>query len=446
MFNFKRKIHKDLISWKDSKKRKPLMLKGARQVGKTFLIKDFAKEEFEKSHYINFEEQKNLRSIFENNLNPKQIVNSLSISLGEEINIEKDLIIFDEIQACPNAITSLKYFAENFPSSWIISAGSLLGLELSSASYPVGKLDLLNLYPLSFGEFLQAREESQLYNFYDNYKLGNFIDEAIHFRFWECLIDYFIVGGMPEVVAIFNNKTLQEDGQKHTAYVLARKAQKQLYELYMGDVAKHSGKENSMHIQRVFDSVPMQLARESSTSNNKYQFKGVLPKNSRFSSISGALDWLLKASLVHKCNIIEKPEVPLLAYTKENRFKLYMYDVGMLGAMTEMPIESLANQDYGSYKGYFAENFVAQEFVSATSNALISWQGRQSEIEFLIYKNKYVIPIEVKAGKNTRSKSLEVYKSKYSPINSFKLSGKTIKEQDLNNLHLPLYLAEKVLY
>ena len=439
--NYKRDAKAYLMSWKKSKLRKPLIIRGARQVGKTFLLKEFAQNNFKKFHYLNFEEEKALTQIFTSSLNPKKILKAYFLATGIKVDLHKDLLILDEIQACPLAITALKYFEESFPSGFVIAAGSLLGLELSETSYPVGKVDLIDIYPLTFIEFLDAANRSELAQYIQSIPIDLSIPEPVHERIWESLLEYMVVGGLPESVKVFLSNKDRLEGLEQS-----RSVQKQVITLYNADFAKHAGKENAMHISRVFEEVAMQLAQAVDSSVGKFRFKNVISKQGRYSECAGPIDWLSKASLIHKCQIVNAVKIPLKSFTKENVFKLYMFDVGVLGAMVSLSPHSILAQDYGSFKGFFAENFVAQELMAYANNSLFSWRGRTSEIEFLIERKGRIFPLEVKAGKNIRSKSLSVYRKQYFPEKSFIYSARqTVHLQDGNIQYLPLYAVKNSL-
>jgi len=441
MPKFKRDAYSKLLQWKQNAPRLPLIIRGARQVGKTFLLKEFGTSEFKNYHYLNFETDSTLKSLFKAKLDPESFRNNYYAATGTEINFENDLILLDEIQAHPPAITALKYFSEHLPQSYVIAAGSLLGLELAPTSYPVGKVELLNLYPLSFAEFLDAISSDELRVFICNLKTGGEIPEAIHGRIWRLMLDYMVTGGLPESIIMYLSASDRISGLKKARSVL-----KQLVAMYGSDFAKHAGKVNAMHIDRVFRSIPGQLAKAIDASVKKYRFKDVISSNGRFSDLAGPIDWLLKASLLLQCNIIETAQIPLISHRRENHFKLYMFDVGILGALADLPIDAIIKQDYGSYKGYFAENFVAQELTCLCDNTLYSWTKRMAEIEFLFVDGDRIEPIEVKAGRVTRSKSLSSYRHRYAPKKASVLSGRpSLHIQDEIIHYFPLYAVSRLL-
>ncbi len=429
----KRTLYKKLLAWKSSPDRKPLILKGARQVGKTYLLQEFGVNEFQNTFYLNFEKDKGLSKIFLSDLNPKRIVNEIAHHFKKKANLATDLFVFDEIQACPNALTSLKYFCEELPSAYVACAGSLLGVYLSPVSYPVGKVDHLNMYPMSFTEFLQAIGDEEMAA---NCEQMTNISEYVHDYLWQRLKNYFVVGGLPEVVARYVNN--QDD--MFLAFEKVRQKQNDLIEDYYADIAKHSGKINAMHIRRVYESVPEQLAATQDGSAKKYKFRDSIPGIDRYSKLVDAIDWLENAGLIFKISIVSDSKIPLRAHKKENSFKLVLFDVGILGAMCELDPKTILEQDYGSYKGYFAENYVAQEFTYKDSQDLYCWQGKTSEVEFIRQIQGSLIPYEVKSGWVTQSKSLKVYNEKYHPDYRVIVSAKKPLIDDVHSIHFyPLY-------
>jgi len=437
----KRNFTEQLIQWKNSPNRKPLLIKGVRQVGKTYSITEFGKQNFPNVHTINFEKSEKACRIFDGDLSPRKIIEELSFVLDTKIDPENDFIFFDEIQACPRAITSLKYFQEEMPSLAICGAGSLLGIYLAPFSFPVGKVSFLHVFPMSFEEFLRAIDDKLLLEFFNDINLGSKISEVAHSRLWERLKHYFVVGGLPEVVEIFRH---HQDNLPE-AFELVRKKQQELIDGYYADMAKHSGKVNAMHINRIWSSIPAQLARAQDHSTQRFTFKDVVPGIDRYSKLANAIDWLENAGLIIKTYICNSAEQPLSAYTKENFFKLYVADTGLLGALSNLSPATIMQYNFGTYKGYFAENFVAQEFLCAGEKHLYSWQGNRSEVEFIRNINGEVIPIEVKSGNITQAKSLKVYKDRYHPAYSIIMSGQSFYIDPKTNTHrYPLYLAGKV--
>jgi len=434
-----RLVYKQLCEWKNRKPRKPLLLQGARQVGKTWLLKEFGRKEFRKYHYINFENSSVFSSIFRSGLKPSSIIPQLSILLNEDIVPGEDLIIFDEIQNSNEALTSLKYFREEMPEQALCCAGSHVGLMVSETSFPVGQVEFLSLSPLAFEEFLIACDERSA-SVLAGFAGDTAIPEAIHRHLWEQLKIYYVTGGLPEAVDHYrSNKEALPAALREV-----RAIQKALIQGYQSDFSKHAGKINAVHINRVFESVPVQMSKTLDDSVARYHFKGVIPNRNKFAQLEGPIDWLVKSGLVIKTNLVEKPELPLKAFSKDNIFKLYHFDVGLLGCMLDLPIESILNQDYGSYKGYYAENLVAQEFMAAGKGPLYFWCGRESEIEFLLVKGTGVIPVEVKSGTRARSKSLSTYAGKYAPPLRVKITARNLDRCKPDYQNFPLYLAGKV--
>lgn len=436
----KRNLMTQLKSWQVAPDRKPLILMGVRQTGKTYLLEEFGRSCFRHYHIINFEEQKQVCSLFDNNLDPKKIINDLRFYLKSDIDIHKDLVIFDEIQACPKALTSLKYFCENMPELALCSAGSLLGLHLNEGSYPVGKVDIKHLHPMTFTEFLNGIGEEQITEYLDNLGFESNIPNVIHQELWEHLKYYFICGGMPEVVATFAN----EKNNLYHAMSRARIKQNELIKGYYADIAKHAGKINAMHLDRTWRAIPKQLAESQDSSTPRFKFKGIIPNINRYSQLVNVIDWLEAAELAIKISVVHNVEQPLEAFSKENIFKLMMFDVGILGALSGLSAEAILSYNYGTYKGYFAENFVVQQLNAQENKKIYNWQHEHSEIEFLFEHRGEIIPIEVKSGKIIHAKSLDKYIKKYTPKTSIILSGNPIYRNEKSNiLHLPLYLADK---
>jgi uncharacterized protein len=448
IFNtMKRSFKNLLISWKNHRERKPLIIRGARQVGKTYILKEFGKDFFPKSHYFNFEKDGNLAKIFEYDLNPKRILNELNFRLNKSIDVKSDLVIFDEIQACPKALTSLKYFNEDIPELALCSAGSLLGIHLGNASYPVGKVDMLTMFPMSFEEFLLAVGDKRYLELLQQVtialqadkknKIDLYIPDSAHEHLWAQLKIYFVTGGLPEVVKTY------VDNQENLYHALqaSREKQEQLIIAYNADMAKHSGKVNAMHIDRIWKSIPSQLAQSQDGSAKKFKFKGVIPGVSRFDRLANGIDWLEAAGLIIKIPITKSGNLPFSAYIKENTFKLLCFDVGILGAMSGLSPEVILNYDYGSYKGYFAENYVAQEFLYC-GKKLFSWEEGASEVEFLLEEAGKVIPVEVKSGWITKAKSLRSFMEKYHPPYQLIFSAKNLHiDMAGHTCFYPLYLS-----
>jgi predicted AAA+ superfamily ATPase len=435
----KRDLLHQLRQWKDKKNRNPLIINGVRQSGKTYILKNFAETSFPQYHYFNFEEDTRLSELFVKDLHPKRILDELSFYSDRPIDSTQDLIVFDEIQACPNALTSLKYFNEISPDIAICCAGSLLGVALSSAPYPVGKVDTFPMFPLNFHEFLLAIDEQRLADVLQESPSQN-IPLMAHEKLWEKMKWYWIVGGLPEVVATF----VSEKENLYLAFEAAREKQKQLIRDYYADFAKHAGKVNAMHIDRVWRAIPQQLAQTQDGNANRFKFKGIVPGVDRYSRFASVINWLESAHLIIKIPIIENAQIPLSAYTDESSFKLCMFDVGILGALSDMPFQSILDYDFGTYKGYYAENFVAQELV-AQGHSMYCWQKQRADIEFVLQSGKHVLPIEVKSGHITRSKSLEKFVAYYHPPIRVIASAKPLLVDKIHGIyHCPLYSVGKL--
>jgi uncharacterized protein len=364
----------------------------------------------------------------------------LEFFFNQSINPMEDLLIFDEIQACPRALTSLKYFCEEMPELALTAAGSLLGIYLGPVSFPVGKVDLLTLFPMTYGEFLLALNEIKLFDFLENLQWNESIPDFAHERLFELLKYYFIVGGLPEVVKIFAKTYRQDEKKLFNAFENTRERQNILIQSYLADIAKHSGKVNAMHITRIWEAIPAQLAK-TQDGVNKFVFKGVVPGVDRYSRLVGAIDWLQAARLLIKVPIVNSGHLPFSAYASENTFKLYVFDVGILGAMSALSPQAILQYDYGSYKGYFAENYIAQALTANQFKHLFSWQEKQAEVEFLSEANNLPIPIEVKSGWVTHTKSAKIFAEKYQSPYRIVFSGKNLSfTQSVHNY--PLYLAD----
>ena len=433
----RRNIWDKLVKWKNKKDRKPLILKGARQVGKTYILQAFGRENFSQVHYLNFEKHKQLGKIFEEDLIPRNILKDLSFYLNTSIDKENDLVIFDEIQNIPRALTSLKYFQEELPEMAVCSAGSLLGIQMSDESFPVGKVEFLNMFPMSFEEFLSGNGDTKSFEFLRNRERSEVIPQIVHNHLWEQLKIYFVVGGLPEIVKTF----AEYKDNLFTALEKVREEQNNLLLTYIADIAKHSGKQNAMHVERLWRNVPAQLAREHDGSAGKFKFKGVIPGIKRYSKLAGSIDWLVSAGLIIKVSIVNSGQLPFSAYATENTFKLYVFDVGLLGALSDLSPKSIMEYEYGSYKGYFAENFAAQEFICSGVKELYCWKEGSAEVEFLREINGDVLPVEIKSGWVTQAKSIKVFAQKYHPKYRMIFSANNLFLDTVNKVYrYPLYL------
>jgi uncharacterized protein len=437
----KRDKFSDLALWKTKENRLPLVLQGARQVGKTHLLKTFGEECFEFCHHFDFERQADiLLPLFGKTLEPAQLLQNLSLLSGRQINPGRDLVIFDEIQNCPRAITSLKYFCEDLKELHLCAAGSILGLSFSDQSFPVGKIEYLDLYPMNFGEFLEQQPNGMLKEIYHSVNSSQVnIPSVAHQQFWELLKCFYVTGGMPAAVKAFLNA-----GDSHVnGFNTARQIQENLLRDYMADMQKHCGKINALHIASVFKNIPLQLSQTVDESTGRYRFKDVIPLKKGYTELEGPIAWLEKAGLVHKSMINNRPELPLRSFCKPNLFKLFYFDHGMLAAALNLPIDAMILQDYGISKGYFSENFVAHELMASGAKQLYCWMENNSEIEFLQVICGKPVPIEVKSGHRTQAKSLMSYIKKYEPTMAIKISAEPYSRNG-GRVNLPLYLAGKI--
>ncbi len=416
-----------LVHWKESPHRKPLILNGARQVGKTWLLKEFARLHFDSVAYVTLDSNSVARALFDADLDPKRIIRDLSVLTGVSIEPHDTLIVLDEIQSAPKALTSLKYFCENAPEYAIAAAGSLLGISATAGTgYPVGKVNTLDLYPLSFREFLDATENRMLRELIDSGEVASidtFSSKAI-----TLLRQYYVVGGMPAVVDAFA-------GGEPLAVV--RAMQDQILEDYLRDFAKHAPMRIYPRMVEAWGSIPEHLARE----NKKFVF-GHIRKGARAKDYEEALTWLSQAGLIRKVPRVTKPGIPLSAYNDNKSFKVFLLDVGLLGAMAGLdPVNVLdGNAAFTELKGSLAEQYVCQQLVSDCGFDPFYWSAENSkgEIDFLVQRGGRVFPIEVKAEENLRAKSLRAFKGSYpetAPIR-FSLSG--YREQDWMK-NIPLY-------
>ena len=401
----------ELEKWKHKKNRKPMVLMGARQVGKTWLMKTFGERNYKKVAYISFYNNQAMKNIFESDYDIKRILPYLNIEVGFSITPEDTLIIFDEIQNAPKAFESLKYFYEEAPEYHIIVAGSLLGVALhQGVSYPVGKVDLLNLYPLSFREFLYAMDEKSLADALitkDYNLINNFSEKYIYH-----LKNYYFVGGMPEVVDSFR--------QNHD-YNEVRNTQKNILSQYKGDFGKHASANEITKINMVWDSIPMQLAKE-----NKKFFFGKIKEGARSSEFEIAIQWLTDSGLVHKVNRVTEPKLPLSAYKNFSIYKLFILDIGLLCAMSELDAKTILDENnlFVEFKGALTEQYVLQQLICDTNYTPYYFGTDKATFEqdFLIQKENEIIPIEVKASTNVRSQSLKTFSEKYKPKLSVRFS------------------------
>lgn len=424
-----RDIYQTLMSWKINKKRKPLLVKGARQVGKTYTIQHFGKQEFKHLFYLNFEENPELKQFFQVNLNPKRIVRDLGYYFEMEILPEEHLLFFDEIQECPEALNCLKYFQEQSPEYPIIGAGSLLGVKLGHVKgFPVGKVEFLEMRPLNFLEFLGALRKPRLRELLSTLTNGDQIAEPLHSELLSLLKFYYIVGGMPEVVSQFISN--QDDLQA------VRRIQKNILDAYLLDFAKHAPSNQIMKITTLWNIIPTQLSKE----NKKFIFSAI-HESARSREYEEAMQWLEDAGLIHKTFRISTPKLPVNSYVDPKAYKIFMLDVGLLGAMAHLPPKILVEGHllFTEFKGALTENFVAQELATLLDKRLYYWaNGAEAEVDFIILIDTDLFPLEVKSGESKKKTSLRSYVEKFAPKRVFRTSPMNFHQHD-SFLNIPLY-------
>lgn len=424
-----RTLIRELCSWKEKENRKPLILKGVRQCGKTYLLKDFGRRCYENVAYFNFEETDSLVSVFEKDYDTKRILFELELFLGRSIRPGTTLIILDEIQECGRALTAMKYFCENAPEYHIVCAGSLLGIALQKQlSFPVGKVDFLTLYPMSFSEFLRACGTEMLADYLDHFKKGDTIPEIIGDKLSNYLKQYYITGGMPEVVSAWQKTNNIEEVER---------IQQNIINSYEFDFAKHAPTKDFPKLSAIWRSIPEQLAKE----NTKFIFSQV-KKGWRSKDLEDALEWLIAAGLVYKVRRTEKPFIPLSAYADDTAFKLYMADIGILRRLSKLPYEVIldATPNYKEFKGSLTENYVCCELIRCVDETPYYWSsGNTAEVDFILQCAGEIVPIEVKSERNVKARSLAEYRKKYMPEYAVKTSMKPeISGEEV--LNIPLYL------
>lgn len=417
----------DLLKWKEKASRKPLVIMGARQVGKTWLMKEFGKKYYEKTAYISFYNNRRMKDVFDVDFDIERIIMNLNIESGVTITPGNTPIILDEIQNVPKVLESLKYFCEEAPEYHVVAAGSLLGVAIHEGiSYPVGKVDMLDLYPLNFREFLCAMGEEALSDALNtkDYPLIDIFSEK--YLFW--LKNYYYTGGMPAVVEAFR---VEKD------YAEVRRIQSEIVRQYEGDFGKHIDAKTLPRIRMVWDSIPMQLAKE-----NKKFFFGQIKKGARSTDFEIAIQWLLDCGLVYKVNRVNEPHMPLKAYMNMSAYKLFMLDVGLLGALSELPAETIleGNDIFIGFKGALTEQYVLQQLISDTDYTPYYYGTDKATFEqdFLIQKERNIVPIEVKAETNIHSQSLKAYCDKFHPEEAVRFSTLKYKKQEWM-VNIPLY-------
>lgn len=423
---------KELEIWKNRKNRKPLIVKGARQVGKTWLMKEFGRRFFQQVAYVNFDNNERMHEVFEGDYHIDRLIMAIHIETGVKIVPQETLIIFDEIQECPKAIASLKYFCENAPEYAIVAAGSLLGVAIhKGTSFPVGKVDTLELNPMSFREFLLAVGEEGLVSLMDG--SDSSLVETFRDKYIDWLKKYYYIGGMPEVVLSFVN---EKD------FIEVRRLQTKIIEMYESDFSKHTTENELPRIRMVWNSIPMQLAKE-----NKKFFFGKIKEGARAKDFEVAIEWLLDCGLLKKIYNVSKPAVPLKAYTVFSEFKLFLLDVGLLAAMSELDVRTIleGNAIFVEFKGALTEQYVLQQLISDTEYTPYYYTETKSEgeIDFLIQKEGQIVPIEVKAEENLRAKSLRCFCNKYHPALAIRTSMSNYRQQDWMT-NIPLWMISGI--
>lgn len=429
MFRYKMN---ELIKWKESKDRKPLIIRGARQVGKTWLMKELGKNYYEKCAYINFDENKRMEELFSKGFDIERIIQGLKIESGVNIEPENTLIIFDEVQETPKALTALKYFYENANQYHIVAAGSLLGVAMhEGTSFPVGKVDFIDLYPLNFYEFLEALGEKEILKLIKN----NDINLIIVFKekIKDYLKQYLYIGGMPEVVYSYSqNKDFDE----------VRNKQNRLLEAYEQDFSKHAPNNIVPRIRQLWNNIPTQLAKE-----NKKFIYGLIKQGARAKEYELALSWLIDCGLVYQVNRVKDCKIPLSAYQDFNAFKLYLLDVGLLCAMAKIDSKTIieGNEIFIEFKGSLAEQFVLTEVKTNIDTPIFYWssEGGTAELDYIIQLNGNNIPIEVKANENLQAKSLKVFVNKYNTKINVRTSMSDYRKEDWL-INIPLYLIGNI--
>lgn len=417
-----------LVAWKSSDERKPMVLKGARQVGKTWLMKEFGKNYYKSFVYFNFDEEDELKSIFETNKNPQRIIELLSMIAGEKIHPLDTLVIFDEVQECPEALNALKYFKEKANEYHVIAAGSLLGTLLAKPkSYPVGMVNLLDIFPLTFEEFLEATD-APLFAYYEGIHKEQQIEEIFHNRLLEAYNNYLIIGGMPECVSSW---------LKHKDPAKIAQIQRELIEVYENDFSKHNGKVNSGRILMVFRSIVTQLAK----SNEKFMY-GAVREGARARDFEEAIEWLVSAGMLNRIYNVSKLEHPLSAFDKLDQFKLFLFDTGLLKQMAGIDNSAILLKSTYQFKGQLTENYVLQQLRGQFDVMPRYFSSRSGEIDFVLQYGMDIIPVETKGGEDKSAPTFKKYVADNHPQYAVRFS-KMGYRKDGNITNIPLYLVGK---
>lgn len=429
LIDMKRDLYRQLLEWKRSKRRKPLLLKGARQTGKTYLLKEFGSKEYENLLYFNFEEDPKLEGFFSENLKPASILENLSIYSGKKIRPAVDLICFDEIQASNTALNSLKYFEEHASAFHIVAAGSLLGVKLSTPkAFPVGKVNFLDLAPMTFLEFLDAVGKSEYRGLLEGLKTISPLPEPLHEELINLLKKYYYVGGMPEAVRYYAEQN--DVFEVHHIH-------KEIINSYILDFAKHAPAADIPKLTDIWNSIPPQLARE----NNKFMFSAVR-KSARARDYENALLWLDHSGLICRTFLLSAGKSPLSGYFDRSHFKVYLLDVGLLGSMANIPVTALShgNALFSEFGGAFVENYVAEQLTVLLGTTLYYWKNEAgiAEVDFVCEKEQSVYPLEVKSGTSVRSKSLKSFDERFQPKVLCRTTLRNLKA-DGKMLNIPLY-------
>ena len=417
-----------LVAWKSSDERKPMVLKGARQVGKTWLMKEFGKNYYKSFVYFNFDEEDELKSIFETNKNPQRIIELLSMIAGEKIHPLDTLVIFDEVQECPEALNALKYFKEKANEYHVIAAGSLLGTLLAKPkSYLVGMVNLLDIFPLTFEEFLEATD-APLFAYYEGIHKEQQIEEIFHNRLLEAYNNYLIIGGMPECVSSW---------LKHKDPAKIAQIQRELIEVYENDFSKHNGKVNSGRILMVFRSIVTQLAK----SNEKFMY-GAVREGARARDFEEAIEWLVSAGMLNRIYNVSKLEHPLSAFDKLDQFKLFLFDTGLLKQMAGIDNSAILLKSTYQFKGPLTENYVLQQLRGQFDVMPRYFSSRNGEIDFVLQCGMDIIPVETKGGEDKSAPTFKKYVADNHPQYAVRFS-KMGYRKDGNITNIPLYLVGK---
>lgn len=417
-----------LVAWKSSDERKPMVLKGARQVGKTWLMKEFGKNYYKSFVYFNFDEEDELKSIFETNKNPQRIIELLSMIAGEKIHPLDTLVIFDEVQECPEALNALKYFKEKANEYHVIAAGSLLGTLLAKPkSYPVGMVNLLDIFPLTFEEFLEATD-APLFAYYEGIHKEQQIEEIFHNRLLEAYNNYLIIGGMPECVSSW---------LKHKDPAKIAQIQRELIEVYENDFSKHNGKVNSGRILMVFRSIVTQLAK----SNEKFMY-GAVREGARARDFEEAIEWLVSAGMLNRIYNVSKLEHPISAFDKLDQFKLFLFDTGLLKQMAGIDNSAILLKSTYQFKGQLTENYVLQQLRGQFDVMPRYFSSRNGEIDFVLQYGMDIIPVETKGGEDKSAPTFKKYVADNHPQYAVRFS-KMGYRKDGNITNIPLYLVGK---